>query len=220
GSQKPTSWHSVTARCRPCHSICATVASSAVCSQPTRRTPRWPLTCSWKTSPVRPRQSWRCARCWRRSSSTPTPFPMSSIVAKKSRGPLQHDQPVLEAVLAAVAIGVGPDDGRSPRLRLDALGRHTVAAGSSQKAIFEHLVSAPLARLGLRFTEVDKYATELHNPEVTEPAGSGNVPQLNYRVIAGLAALRKEITPAQVTTFVTNLGMPGFAPTLGLIASI
>jgi hypothetical protein len=137
----------------------------------------------------------------------------------KYRGHLQHDQPILEDVLAAVAIVVSADDGVSPRLRLDALGRHTVAAGSSQKAIFEHLVSQPLARLGLRFTDVDKYATELHNPEVTEPAGSGNVPQLNYRIIAGLAAMGKEITPAQVPAFVAMHGMPGFAPTQGHIAS-
>jgi len=137
----------------------------------------------------------------------------------KYRGHVQHDQPILEDVLAAVAIVVSADDGVSPKLRLDALGRHTVAAGSSQKAIFEHLVSQPLDRLGLRFTDVDKYATELHNPEVTEPAGSGNVPQLNYRVIAGLAAMRKEITPAQVRAFVTTHGMPGFAPTQGHIAS-
>ncbi len=137
----------------------------------------------------------------------------------KYRGHLQHDQPILEDVLAAVAIVVSADDGVSPRLRLDALGRHTVAAGSSQKAIFEHLVSQPLERLGLRFADVDKYATELHNPEVTEPAGSGNVPQLNYRVIAGLAAMHKEITPAQVPAFVATHGMPGFAPTQGHIAS-
>jgi betaine reductase len=137
----------------------------------------------------------------------------------KYRGHLQRKQPVLEDVLAGVAILVSADDGVSPRLRLDALGRHTVAAGSSQKAIFEHLVSQPLERLGLRFTDVDKYATELHNPEVTEPAGSGNVPQLNYRVIAGLAALRKDITPAQVPEFVATHGMPGYSPTQGHIAS-
>jgi hypothetical protein len=137
----------------------------------------------------------------------------------KYRGHLQYDQPILEDVLAAVAVVVSADDGVSPRLRLDALGRHTVAAGSSQKAIFEHLVSQPLERLGLQFTDVDKYATELHNPEVTEPAGSGNVPQLNYRVIAGLAAMHKEITPAQVPAFVATHGMPGFAPTQGHIAS-
>jgi len=137
----------------------------------------------------------------------------------KYRGHLQHDQPILEDVLAAVAILVSADDGYSPRLRLDSLGRHTVAAGSSQKAIFEHLVHQPLARLGLHFTDVNKYATELHNPEVTEPAGSGNVPQLNYRVIAGLAAIHKEIAPAQIPAFVATHGMPGFAPTQGHIAS-
>jgi len=137
----------------------------------------------------------------------------------KYRGHLQHDQPILEDVLAAVAILVSADDGYSPRLRLDALGRHTVAAGSSQKAIFEHLVSQPLTRLGLHCTDVDKYATELHNPEVTEPAGSGNVPQLNYRVIAGLAAMHKEIVPAQIPAFVATDGRPGFAPTQGHIAS-
>lgn len=142
-----------------------------------------------------------------------------SKLGMKYRGHVQHEQPILEDVLAAVAILVSADDGVSPRLRLDALGRHTVAAGPSQKAIFEQLVSEPLQRLGLRFGDVDKYATELHNPEVTEPAGSGNVPLLNYRVIAGLAAMGKEITPAQVPDFVAAHGMPGFSPTQGHIAS-
>jgi betaine reductase len=137
----------------------------------------------------------------------------------KFQGHLQHDQPILEDVLAGVAILVGEDDGRSPILRLDAIGRHTVGAGSSQQAILEHLVAKPLQQLGLRFRDIDKYATELHNPEVTEPAGSGNVPLLNYRVIAGLAALRKEITAADVSQFVTMHGMPGFSPTQGHIAS-
>jgi len=137
----------------------------------------------------------------------------------KFQGHLQHDQPILEDVLAGVAILVGADDGHSPILRLDSIGRHTVGAGSSQQAIFEHLVEQPLRQLNLRFQDIDKYATELHNPEVTEPAGSGNVPLLNYRVIASLAALRKEITPAEVAQFVTMHGMPGFSPTQGHIAS-
>jgi betaine reductase len=137
----------------------------------------------------------------------------------KFQGHLQRDQPILEDVLAGVAILVGGDDGRSAQLRLDSIGRHTVGAGSSQQAIFEHLVARPLQQLGLRFRDIDKYATELHNPEVTEPAGSGNVPLLNYRVIAGLAALRKEITAAEVSQFVITHGMPGFSPTQGHIAS-
>jgi hypothetical protein len=137
----------------------------------------------------------------------------------KFQGHLQHDQPILEDVLAGVAVLVGEDDGRSPMLRLDSIGRHTVGAGSSQQAIFEHLVAKPLQQLNLRFQDVDKYATELHNPEVTEPAGSGNVPLLNYRVIASLAALRKEIAPAEVAQFVETHGMPGYSPTQGHIAS-
>jgi betaine reductase len=137
----------------------------------------------------------------------------------KFQGHLQHDQPILEDVLAGVAILVGENDGHSPVMRLDAIGRHTVGAGSSQQAIFEHLVVMPLQQLGLQIRDVDKYATELHNPEVTEPAGSGNVPLLNYRVIAGLAALRKEILPAEVPAFVNTHGMPGFSPTQGHIAS-
>ncbi len=137
----------------------------------------------------------------------------------KFRSHLDHEQPVLEDVLAAVAILVGPEDGHSPRLRLDSVGRHTVGAGSSQQAIFQCLVSEPLGRLGLRFQDVDKYATELHNPELTEPSGSGNVPLLNYRTIAALAALNKDISKSEIPQFVETHGMPGFSPTQGHIAS-
>ena len=137
----------------------------------------------------------------------------------KFLGHLKHDQPILEDVLAAVAILVEEDDGRSPILRLDSVGRHTVAAGSAQQAILEKLVAEPLKRLGMRFQDVDKFATELHNPEVTEPAGSGNVPQLNYRLIGALAALHKEITPGELSVFAEKHGMPGYSPTQGHIAS-
>ena len=137
----------------------------------------------------------------------------------KFRGHLDHDQPILEDVLAGVAVLVGEDDGHSPRLRLDSVGRHTVGAGSSQQAIFQCLVSEPLGRLGLRFQDVDKYATELHNPELTEPAGSGNVPLLNYRLIAALATLNEDISKSQIPQFVETHGMPGFSPTQGHIAS-
>ena len=137
----------------------------------------------------------------------------------KFQGHLSKEQPILEDVLAAVAITVGPDDGESPVLRLDSVGRHTVGAGSSQQAIFEGLVTDPLRRLGLRFRDIDKYATELHNPEVTEPSGSGNVPRLNYQLIGALAVLSKEITRPEMASFAETHGMPGFSPTQGHIAS-
>jgi betaine reductase len=137
----------------------------------------------------------------------------------KYRGHLDAGQPVLEDTLVGAAVLVSVDDGHSPVLRLDSLGRHTVEAGSSQRAIFEHLVSHPLRRLGLGYLDIDRYATELHNPELTEPAGSGNVPLLNYRMLAGLVALSKEISPGDVDRFVAERGMTGFSPTQGHIAS-
>ena len=137
----------------------------------------------------------------------------------KFQGHLRCDYPIIEDVLAAVAVLVGPDDGLSPVLRLDSIGRHSVGAGSSQQAVFEELVSRPLARLGLSFRDVDKYATELHNPEATEPAGSGDVPRRNYQMIAALAVLNKEIDRSEMPAFIQTYGMPGFSPTQGHIAS-
>ena len=137
----------------------------------------------------------------------------------KYRGHLSNDQPILEDVLAGVAVMVSEDDGRSPVLRLDSLGRHTVGSGSSQQAILEQLVAEPLHRLEMDFRDIDKYATELQNPEVTGPSGSGDVPLLNYRMIGALAALKKEIARGDVPGFVETHGMPGFSPTQGHIAS-
>ena len=137
----------------------------------------------------------------------------------KFEGHLRNDLPVLEDILASVAVLIGEDDGVSPIIRMDSVGRHNVGAGSGQQAIFERLVADPLDRLGLGFQDIDKYATELHNPEVTEPAGSGNVPNLNYRLVGALAVRRGEITREELPSFVATHGMPGFSPTQGHIAS-
>ena len=137
----------------------------------------------------------------------------------KFQGHLAKGYPIIEDVLAGFAAVVGRDDGRSPILRLDAVGRHTVGAGGAQQAILEALTVAPLQRIGLRLTDVDRYATELHNPEATEPAGSGNVPLLNYRLLAALAIARGEIARQDLASFVGHHGLPGFSPTQGHIAS-
>jgi glycine/sarcosine/betaine reductase complex component C subunit beta len=137
----------------------------------------------------------------------------------KFQGHLEHDQPVLEDTLAAVAAVVEADDGASPILRLDAVGRHTVGAGSGQSAILERLVREPLGRLGLRLGDVDKYATELQNPELTEPSGSGDVPRRNYQLLAAFAVAAGEIARADMPGFVARHGLPGFSPTQGHVAS-
>lgn len=137
----------------------------------------------------------------------------------KLLGHLARGLPVLEDALAAFAAVVGPDDGRSPLLRLDAVGRVPCGAGSGQQALLEALTVEPLASVGLRLCDVDRYATELHNPEITLPAGSGDVPRANYRALAVLAVMRGEIARGEVETFVRQHGLPGFAPTQGYVAS-
>ncbi len=137
----------------------------------------------------------------------------------KFQGHLKHAMPVLEDVLGGAACLVEADDGVSPRIRLDGVGRHKVAAGGSNPQVMEALAVAPLTRLGLATTDVDDYATELHNPEVTEPQGSGNVPERNYRTIAALAARKGDIAKDEIAEFVSQRGMPGFSPTQGHLAS-
>ena len=137
----------------------------------------------------------------------------------KFEGHLKHDMPILEDVLGGAAALIEADDGASPRIRLDAVGRHSVKAGGSNPQIMQALAVEPLERVGIDMVEVDDYATELHNPELTEPQGSGNVPERNYKTIAALAARRGEIERDDIPSFVAERGMPGYSPTQGHIAS-
>jgi len=137
----------------------------------------------------------------------------------KFQGHLKHGLPVLEDVLGGAAAIVEGDDGVSPRVRLDGVGRHKVSAGGSNPAVMGALALDPLIKMGIRTTEVDDFATELHNPEITEPQGSGDVPERNYRTIAALAAQRGDIGRDEIAAFVTERGMPGYAPTQGHLAS-
>lgn len=137
----------------------------------------------------------------------------------KFRGHLAHDMPILEDMLASFAVLIGPDDGKNPAIRLDAIGRQTVKDGGSAQDIAEALIGRPLDALGLKIPDVDRYAVELHNPEVTEPAGSGNAPRSNYRTIASLAVMRQELQREKIADFEQSHGLPGFSPTQGHVAS-
>ncbi len=137
----------------------------------------------------------------------------------KFQGQVKQGMPILEDMLGGVAVLVTADDGYSPVIRLDAVGRHHVRSGSSAQAIMEALVCEPLDALGVHITDVDEYATEMHNPELTEPQGSGNVPDRNYRMIAALAMRRGLFGREGIECFLREHGMPGFAPTQGHIAS-
>jgi hypothetical protein len=138
-------------------------------------------------------------------------------IGMKYVGHLKHNMPILEDVLAGFAFLVTPDDGVSPVVRLDCVGKHDIGAGSSQQEIMTSLVVKPLERIGMKMMQIDRYATEMHNPEVTLPAGSGNTPLTNYRIMGALAALRGEIGRDEIDKFVRERGMPGFSPTQGHI---
>jgi len=81
----------------------------------------------------------------------------------------------------------------------------------------EALVRDPLERAGRKICDIDKYAVELHNPEVTLPAGAGDVAATNYRTIAAMAVMGGEIAREEIPAFIESKGMPGFAPTQGHI---
>ncbi|HHT01402.1 MAG TPA: glycine reductase [Firmicutes bacterium] len=136
-----------------------------------------------------------------------------------SRDHVKQGLPVLEDVLAAFAFLVGPDDGRSPVIRTDVVGRNMIGTGSSPQAVITALVQNPLQKAGLKITAVDRYAAELHNPEVTEPAGAGDVPRSNYRLIGALAVKNGELERQELDKFVAEHGMVGFAPTQGHVPS-
>jgi betaine reductase len=137
----------------------------------------------------------------------------------KFSGALRHDVPVLEDVLAGLAILVGPPEEGAATIRLDAVGRHKVGSGSAQQAVLEDLVVEPLERLGRKIVDVERIATELHDPEITEPAGAGNVPQRNYRLMGALAVKRGELPREKLDSFERMHGLPGFSPTQGHVAS-
>jgi len=137
----------------------------------------------------------------------------------KFQGHLQHAMPILEDTVGAVAVLIGPDDHRSPLLRLDCVGHHPVASGAATEAVLNSLLIAPLSGLNLKLTDIDQFVTELHNPELTEPQGSGNVPERNYRMIAALAIRRGLLARTALDSFMAARGLPGFAPTQGHIAS-
>jgi betaine reductase len=137
----------------------------------------------------------------------------------KFLGSLQTDTPILEDVLAGMAILVGVGAPSDPVIRLDAVGVTSPRSGHSQQALLQELVGEPLRRLGKGFRDVGVYATELHNPEITEAAGGGDVPDRNYKMLAGLAAVNGDIGREAMGEFAAAHGLPGFSPTQGHIAS-
>ena len=134
---------------------------------------------------------------------------------------LQHGIPILDDCLASIAFLVTKNDGISPIMHLKngAIGRVPIGASTSDESVFRHYLLKPLESLGLQCTDVDRYALELQNPEIMEFAGSGDVAKKNYRKIAAMAVMAKQLDKKDMNSWIDQVGMPGFAPTQGHIPS-
>jgi hypothetical protein len=127
--------------------------------------------------------------------------------------------PILEDVMGGFAVLISENDGVNPEINSDIVGRHSVGTGSSPQAVISSLVTEPLERAGLKITDIGKYAAEMQNPDVTKPAGAGDVPEANYKMIAALGVKQGALERARIADFVKEHGMPGWAPTQGHIPS-
>ena len=127
--------------------------------------------------------------------------------------------PILEDMIGGFAVVVSANDGVNPEINLEILGRHTVGTGSAPQAVIGCLVTDPLARVGLKVTDIDKFSPEMQNPDITKPAGAGDVPLANYKMIAALAVKKGDIEKKDLAKFTTERGLTGWAPTQGHIPS-
>ncbi|MCQ2555121.1 MAG: DUF5940 domain-containing protein, partial [Clostridia bacterium] len=127
--------------------------------------------------------------------------------------------PALEDCLGGFSVLISENDFVSPVIRNDIVGRHTVGTGSAPQNVISSLVTDSLDRVGLKVTDIDKFAPELQNPDITTPAGAGNVPEANYKMIAALAVKRGDIARTDIASFVAERGLVGWAPTQGHIPS-
>ena len=132
---------------------------------------------------------------------------------------LKKELPILEDCMGGFAVVITENDGVSPEINLDMIGRHTVGTGSSPQAVTASLVTHALDKFGMKIADIDKYSPEMQNPDITKPAGAGDVPLSNFKMIGALAAKRGEMTPKDLPAFIEKHGLVGWAPTQGHIPS-
>lgn len=143
----------------------------------------------------------------------------SAKLGMNSRDHVGKDMPVLEDMVGGYAVLVSENDGTSPVIRTDIVGKHKISSGSSPQAVIQAIVVDPLERNNLKITDVDVYAPELQNAEITAPAGAGDVPLANYKMIGAMAVKLGEIPREQLNAFTSEHGVTGYAPTQGHIPS-
>lgn len=136
-----------------------------------------------------------------------------------SKSHIEKSVPILEDCLGAFAIHISENDGVSPIIRTDIVGRHTIGAGSAPQAVMTAIVTDPLDKVGISLKDIDKFSPEMQNSEITLPAGAGDVPLANLKMIAALGVKRGDFERNEIEKIVTEKGLVGYAPTQGHIPS-
>ncbi len=132
---------------------------------------------------------------------------------------VKKGMPALEDCLGGFCVIIAENDGVNPEINLGILGRHTVGTGSAPQNVIGSLVADPLERNDMKITDIDKFSPEMQNPDITKPAGAGDVPLANYKMIGALAVKRGELDKKELATFPVKHGLTGWAPTQGHIPS-
>lgn len=127
--------------------------------------------------------------------------------------------PALEDMIGGLCFIITQDDGVSPVINLEHLGRVSVGTGSAPQQVIGSLVYDPLEAAGLSVMDVDKFSPEMQNPDITKPGGAGDVPLANFKMIGALGVKKGQIEKKQMAAFVKEHGLQGFAPTQGHIPS-
>ena len=143
----------------------------------------------------------------------------SAKLGMNAKDHIKKGLPVLEDVVGGFCVLVSENDGVNPIIRTDLVGKHTVGTGSSPQAVMTALITSGLDRANLKITDVDVFSVEMQNPDITKPAGAGDVPEANYKMIGALAVKRGDMEKKDLKDFVANKGLPGWAPTQGHIPS-
>ncbi|WP_042275426.1 glycine/sarcosine/betaine reductase complex component C subunit beta [[Clostridium] dakarense] len=143
----------------------------------------------------------------------------SAKLGMNAKDHIKKGLPVLEDVVGGFAVLVSENDGVNPIIRTDLIGKHNVGTGSSPQAVMTALITSGLDKANLKITDVDVFSVEMQNPDITKPAGAGDVPEANYKMIGALAVKRGDMEKKELKEFVSSKGLPGWAPTQGHIPS-
>ena len=140
-------------------------------------------------------------------------------LAMNGKDHVKKELPMLEDCLGSFSVVVSENDGVSAEINLDVIGRHTVGTGAAPQNVIGSLVADPLEKAGLTVNDVDKFSPEMQNADITKPAGAGDVPMANYKMIAALAVKKGWLEKADLAKFCEEKGLVGYAPTQGHIPS-